>query len=474
MKIVIFGTGRFYQDKRHKISSDYEIIAFLDNNSALQGQSIDGALVFAPDKILQLSYDKVILMSASEEAMKSQLIELGVDKKDIWYWERFASEMYRGRLQIFCGSRNKNIYKKKVLIVSSHLNYTGGPIAAVYAAQALQARGYAVCLAAPSGEQTFIDEMSENGINILLCPVLPYVHKEELMWIRQFDTVLVNVFPMLICACGLAGIKPVLWWIHESEERLYRNIINRYEEYVKREELEDVHIYAVSKVAQSKFNSYFPNRIKKILSYGIPDQKEMDCFREITSHLVFALIGTVHPGKAPDIFVKAIGCLSGDEKKNVEFLIIGPIGGDDYGTGVREQALKEPSIHIIGPLTRDEINKAYEKIDVVICPSLEDSLPIVVTEGMMHGKVCIVSDAIGTAEYIEDGVSSLICKTGNPEDLCEKMRWVIGNREKLETMGNRARKIYEKYFTMDAFGQRLENALQETMDDFEQIRAPFS
>mgnify|MGYP002513599792 FL=1 len=92
----------------------------------------------------------------------------------------------------------------------------------------------------------------------------------------------------------------------------------------------------------------------------------------------------------------------------------------------------------------------------------------------MHGKVCIVSDAIGTAEYIEDGVSSLICKTGNPEDLCEKMRWVIGNREKLETMGNRARKIYEKYFTMDAFGQRLENALQETMDDFEQIRAPFS
>jgi hypothetical protein len=100
VKIVIFGVGRCYQERKHKIPADYEIVAFLDNNPALQGQNMDGRPIIEPEKILQISFDKILLMSASEEAMKGQLIELGVDKKDIWYWERFVSELCRGTLHI--------------------------------------------------------------------------------------------------------------------------------------------------------------------------------------------------------------------------------------------------------------------------------------------------------------------------------------------------------------------------------------
>lgn len=466
MRIVIFGVGGCYQDRKHKIPSQYEIVAFLDNNPALQGQSMDGHRILLPSEVLQLTYDKIILMSTSEEAMKSQLMELGVNKKNIWYWERFASEICRGRLQIHCGNSNVNACKKRILIVSPHLNYTGGPIAAVYAAQALQDRGYAIYLTAPSGDSIFIEEITKNGINVIICPALPYIHREELMWIQQFDAVLVNVFPMLPCACELVRIKPVLWWIHESETQLYRNTVNRYEEYAKRNDLEKVNIYGVSRVSQRKYNSYFPGGIKEILPYGIPDQKGNNCTRDMTSPLVFAMIGTVHPGKAQDIFVKAIEHLKAEEKENVRFLIIGPIGTDTYGNEIRERASRELAVQITGQLTRSEIRRAYEEIDVIVCPSLEDSLPIVVTEGMMYEKVCIVSDAIGTTEYIEDGENVLICKTGDSEHLCRKMRWVIGNREKLEMMGKKARNVYETYFTMDGFGQRLEDALRQTMDSF--------
>ena len=82
----------------------------------------------------------------------------------------------------------------------------------------------------------------------------------------------------------------------------------------------------------------------------------------------------------------------------------------------------------------------------------------------MYGKICIVSEATGTADYIKHGKNGLICKAGDPEDLCEKMRWVIGNRENLQEMGNAARQVYEKYFTMDRFGDQLEKALTETLD----------
>ncbi len=466
MKIVIFGVGRFYQERKNQFPAETEIIAFLDNNPSLQGQSMDGCPVVAPENVRELFYDKIILMSASVEAMKRQLIQLGVDRKNIWYWEYFTSKLCCGKFKYYFGNRDIKNYKKRILIVSSHLDYTGGPFTAVYAARALQDRGYAVFLAAPSGDKAFIDEAVESGINVVLCPALPYIHRKERVWLRQFDAVLVNVFPMIPSACEISRIRPVLWWIHESEVHLYDNIINRFDDYAKREQLKRIHICAVSRVAQNKFNFYFSGRIKELLPYGIPDQKKKNSFHNIDSPLVFAIIGMVHPGKAQDIFLKAVEQLHAEKKRNVQFLVIGPIVRDAYGSQIREEASKEPAVKVTGRLTRSEIHKTYEEIDVIVCPSLEDSLPIVVTEGMMYGKVCIVSDTAGTAEFIEDGKNGLICKAGDPKDLCEKMSWIISNREKLPAMGSEARKVYEKQFAMDSFGQRLERALEETIDSF--------
>lgn len=466
MRLVVFGAGRCYQERKYKIPAEYEIVAFLDNNKDLHGQSLDGCPILEPYKILQIPYDKILLMSASEEAMKRQLMELGVDWRNIWYWEHFTSELNRGRLCICCGNSEIKRSEKRILIVSTHLNYTGGPLAAVYAAMALQERGYVVFLTAPSGDKKFIEEAAKRGIRMVLCPALPYVHKEEEMWIRQFNAVLVNVFPLLPCACEVSKIRPVLWWIHESEELLYQKIINRFGEYADKEHLEKVSVCGVSQVAQNKFNFYFPGRIKEILPYGIPDQKKETDFSDGIGPLVFAIIGTVHSGKAQDVFIKAIRLLQREEKKNARFFMIGSIGTDAYSNRVREEASTEQAIEITGLLTRDEIHRVFKKIDVVVCPSLEDSLPIVATEAMMYGKICIVSDRTGTANFIEDGENGLICKAGDPTDLCEKMKWVMQNRKKLKAMGRKARKIYEKHFTLDAFGERLEKALQKAMNGF--------
>ena len=108
----------------------------------------------------------------------------------------------------------------------------------------------------------------------------------------------------------------------------------------------------------------------------------------------------------------------------------------------------------------------YSKIDIVVCPSREDPLPIVMTEAMMYRKPCIASDSTGTADYIKDGINGFVCKTEDSEDLCEKMRYFIHHQEKIEIMGKEARKVYEEYFTMDKFADRLCNQMQKTIDMF--------
>ena len=84
----------------------------------------------------------------------------------------------------------------------------------------------------------------------------------------------------------------------------------------------------------------------------------------------------------------------------------------------------------------------------------------------MYGKPCIASDSTGTADYIDNGVNGFVCKTEDAEDLCEKMRYFIHNPERINEMGQEARKVYEEYFTMDKFADRLCAAMDETINLF--------
>ncbi|GFI51644.1 spore coat protein SA [Lachnospiraceae bacterium] len=466
MKLLIFGIGKYYQNRKiyFTCNCNDNIIALLDNNLDMHGKNIDGIPVISPCDINRYSYDKILLMSAQASAMKKQLIEYGVREDKIWYWEEYNAEVNHGIFKLYCGNTQLSKAQKNILIISTALYYNGGTLAAIYAAMALQMKGYNVVVAAPSGDPDFIKETISEGINVVICPVLPYIQKEEIFWIQQFDMVIVNVFQMILCAYEISKIKPVIWWIHESKT-MFENILYQFSECAKYDALSNINIFAVSSIPRNNFNHFFPERIKNILSYGIPDRR-IQSGKGNREKMVFAIIGDVDPRKAQDIFIQAINLLEDSVKESMFFWIIGSIGTDDYSNYIKDLSSKVPSVKILGKLTRNEIDNAYKEIDVVVCPSLEDPLPIVMTEGMMYGKICITSDANGTVDYIEDGKNGFICKSNDPTDLAKKMLWIINNKDKLQDIGIQARKTYEKYFTLEKFGDRLESALLETIDTY--------
>lgn len=461
MKILIFGSGKYYQKHKRYLTSNADAIAIIDNNIYLYGKYIDNLPIIPPDHIDQFPYDKIILVSIYANEMKKQLLELGIKSEKIWYLEQFKSEIEHGKFKFYCGSNEFSKAGKNILIITTALNYDGGSLAAVYAAIAMQRRGHNVILAAPNGDSAFINETYRENVNIVICPTLPYLHKEELYWIQQFDIVIVNVFQMILSAYEISKIKPVMWWIHEPKN-MYDDIIYQFSECAKLNLLSNINILAVSRIPQSNFNLFFPGRIEKTLTYGIPDRNTYDICQN-KEIIVFAIIGGIDPRKAQDIFIYAVNLLEDEVKENIRFWIIGDIGTNNYSNDIRELVSREPAIQIIGELTRDEIHRAFKDIDIVVCPSREDPLPIVMTEGMMYGKVCITSDANGTIDYIEDGKNGFICKSGDPGDLAKKMRWIINNKDKLPFIGAQARKTYEEYFTLERFGEQLESVLQETI-----------
>jgi len=436
-----------------------EVVFFLDNKP-LQDSSFEGKMVYNPKCITSLSCDKILLMSTKWFEMKCQLLELGVSEDKIVLWNQYYGDKNRGIITIYTSNINTSD-KKNILLMSVALDYNGGSIAIVYAARVLSARGYNVWLTAPDSNEKFIREIRGDGINIALCPTLPYIDAFELTWIKKFDMVIVNTFQMLRCAVDISYVRPVLWWVHEPSE-VYQHCLMEFSDYAKSELFGKINVVPVSNITMHNFSAYFPGIMYSSMPYGIVDAYQAGGQIVVVNKVVFAVIGTVSERKGQDVFLSAIKHLSAIDRENAEFWLIGFIGEDTFSQQTREQASLYPEVKIMELLTRKELMDIYPHISVVVMPSREDPMPIAVTEGMMQHKVCIVSDATGQAEYIEDGVNGFIFPLNQVNVLRDKMRWIIHNSARLISMREKSRKIYDTYFAMDVFAACLEKNLRDT------------
>ena len=457
MKAIVFGTGKFFENREKYIrylNPELSIVAFIDNNS--KKRDYKGRRVYKPERINELNFDRILLMSRNSEEMRRQLLSFGVANEKILDWDQFLILYRRGEMQFYCGHEG-NGNGKRILVLTAELNYNGGTIAAAYAVKAMQDKGYQVCLAAENGNLPFVYEMVEMGINVVLYPKLGDFGAEERFFIRQFDVVLVNVFQMIRFAVIISKMRSTLWWIHEPIY-LIEETIERFPEYADINCFEDLKIYAVSPVPRTNFNHFFPKRINGLLPYGIPDYNcaPKTIIKGKNEKIVFALVGTFVFHKSQDLFLKATLKMHSND---AEFWMIGSVGDEGFFKEIQEKAEVFQNVRLFGEFSREEMGRIYDEIDVLVCPSRKDSLPIVCTEAMMYGKPVIVSDSTGTAHYIENGKNGFVCKTDDADDLREKMEWIINNPKELPIMGEQARKTYELYFSMDKFADRLEELL---------------
>lgn len=462
MNAIFFGLGNFLKKIEEDIKKikNLTIIAFSDNKSEFWGNYINNIKIVSPKEILNLQFDVIVITSIYFRIIREQLTDLGIDKEKIVFWGDYWSSLVSGIRHIYYPKEEQNKEYKNALIISQKLNYDGGTMAAIYAGEALQQKNYNVTLAAPDGNIRLIQECTNRGITISICPSIPYIRDKEIEWMKPFDIVLVNILNMMPCASIISNYKPVVWWIHESAG-VDRLMVNKYNEFLSEDKLSKIQICTVSKIPQKLFNANMQNRVDAILRYGIPDRRKEQKRCKTTNKIIFAIIGTVCAVKGQDIFIKAINKIEPEKKSQAEFWIIGRENFDEFSQNILEGISSEPSIKVLGEKSREEIEELYSDIDVIVSASRADSLPIVMTEGMMYEKVCIASDVTGTADYIEDGKNGFIVPCGNIDALCERMEWIIDNQDQLSDIRKNARKTYEDYFTMEQFEIQLEKMFEE-------------
>jgi glycosyltransferase involved in cell wall biosynthesis len=96
-----------------------------------------------------------------------------------------------------------------------------------------------------------------------------------------------------------------------------------------------------------------------------------------------------------------------------------------------------------------DTRKVICEADVVVLPSYREGMPRVILEGMAMGKPCIVSDAPGCRDTIEEGISGYFCKTADAYSLQTAMERFIHTPETERIkMGMAARKRVEETFSL--------------------------
>ena len=109
------------------------------------------------------------------------------------------------------------------------------------------------------------------------------------------------------------------------------------------------------------------------------------------------------------------------------------------GRGQQENNIKEliknnPKINFLGFLVKEQLNELFKKIDLVVLPSLcYENSPTVIYESYQQGTAVLVSDSGGQVELVEKNKTGLIFKTGDENDLIEKISYAFNNRQLLNS-----------------------------------------
>lgn len=459
MKIVVFGVGDYFNSRKEKLKKCGEIVGYIDSNHALWGKSIDGIQIVRPEAIHDFDFDIIVIMSIFAYEIKQKLTGLGVREEKIKFFTEYYGEVYQNRLNIlFSPDYFVHSPKGKVLIISNFIRYSSAYTIVIHTISALKLQGYQVAVASIDGEECAMEKIRKRGATVLICGNLHHAAKEELFWIENFDCVIVNTSYYLGSIVEISKIRPVIWWIHEppSYVKASFDYLNKYQQ----KDFENISVYAVCGIARQGVEACLPGKRAEILTYGIEDEAGKRAARLHKDKFVFAVIGYVSPIKAQDIFIKAVKCLSEEEKQKAEFWIIGSISEVGYGFEIRKMAEKEACIRIFGEISREEMGDIYNEIDVVVNPSRMDLLPMVIAEGMQYSKVCITSSATGMAEYIRNGENGFVFRTEDYEDLAENFVRLMSNPEAAAQIGRKGKEIYDRFFSITAFAQRINEIVE--------------
>lgn len=184
----------------------------------------------------------------------------------------------------------------------------------------------------------------------------------------------------------------------------------------------------------------FYNPLKKILNDKI---------------LKIILVGKICEKKGQITAILALRKYINQENRNIQLKIIGK-GDEKYIEYLKKVTLNyglQNFVEFIG--NSQNIKDYYEWADISLMCSKCEAFGRVTVEAMMSGCLVIGSDAGGTVELVQDKINGLLFQVDNADDLFEKIKYAVKNKESVRGFACNAREIAMAKFTSDNNAKKI-------------------
>lgn len=168
-------------------------------------------------------------------------------------------------------------------------------------------------------------------------------------------------------------------------------------------------------------------------------------------------IGHFEPRKNIPLLVRAFESLH-TRYTNTSLWLCGAQSEDDKMYIAQMTNLREPDVLIL-PQTPD-VASFYNNIDILVLPSWQETMPLVVFEAMQVGTCVLQTNRSGMQELLEDGKETYFFSPDQPRELCRLLEQCMNadNRQQIAQAGQR--KALQLMKTQ-SFDQQIQNLLCE-------------
>lgn len=172
------------------------------------------------------------------------------------------------------------------------------------------------------------------------------------------------------------------------------------------------------------------------------------------SSVVVGVVGRLHPGKGQAFLIRAVAQLR-QKGLDVRGVIVGE--GPDHET---LQALSR-ELGLAGCVTLTgfcrETAPYMAAMDIVVVPSLKESLPLTALEAMSLQKPVIASRVGDLPKILTHGVNGLLVHPGDVSDLSAALETLMRDSALRQRLGEQARELVIARFSSEAMARTLES-----------------
>lgn len=339
---------------------------------------------------------------------------------------------------------------KKILLVSHEMSYTGAPRSLLNMTRIFMKMGYVVSVWTLQ-DGTFKKEFLKLGIEVSDVEDCVYQMQEE---IKTFDLVILNTFFSAVLVRYMQSLTRTILYLREAQ-----NIPNLAHDCdLDIENIKNANeIICVSEYARDFIQSNYSPKNLSVIHNFVKDEYRRRLNIVHGGVINYMISGTVEKRKGHDIAIKAFLQMPEELQKITRLHIVGR--KPEWSRTFWEDLIPEGDERIIdhGEISNEkERMKLYEKMNVFIVASRDESCSLVALEGAMLGKAMILSENVG-AKYL-DVTGEYIYPTENADELCRKM-CELTSRKKLFYKGIETRRQYLRTSTEKQYALRVKKIM---------------